>query len=81
MQTKWMKWERQQEIRGWAAAIAHGKDVVAEATVVRLRNRKATYDIFGPDGIDIVASGEARTVADAKKAAEYEMRCLVVRPA
>lgn len=81
MQTKWMKWERQPDIRGWGAAIAHGEDVVAEATVVRTRNRRAVYDVFGSDGLDIVASGEARTVAAAKKMAEHEMRCLVVRPA
>lgn len=81
MQTKWMKWERQPDIRGWGAAIAHGEDVLAEATVVRTRNRKAVYDVFGPDGLDIVASGEARTVAAAKQAAENAMRRVNMRVA
>ena len=76
-----LKWKRQQDIRGWGAAIALGDDLLTEATVMRRQDRTAEFDIFGPDGLTIVASGEARTVAAAKKAAEYAMRRVNMRVA
>lgn len=80
-QTRRIKWKREPDVSGYAAGITSGNDLIAEATVTPRPDRTAVYDVLGRDGLTIVASGEARTVADAKRAAEDAMRRVVVRAA
>lgn len=80
-QTRRIEWEREPDVFGYAAGITSGDDLIVEATVTPRPDRTAVYDVLGRDGLTIVASGEARTVAAAKKAAEHEMRRVVMRVA
>jgi len=80
-QTRRIGWEREPDVHGYAAGIVNGGKLLTEATVTPRPDGSAVYDVFGRNGVTVVATGTARTVKAAKKAAEAGMRRAVIRAA